>query len=135
VVDPADFDDPSPTVGFRRLGRPASEATMLRSRPDAAMSSMTVPRVNTVPLVTEPDPTARLRAEIRALADAADRVVFSPGDPTVTDVTDYWDRVDAVRADLRRRLGRWRRVQVAFSLRSLRRPVRGPVRADKGFAS
>ncbi|WP_231916246.1 transglutaminase-like domain-containing protein [Microbacterium karelineae] len=58
---------------------------------------------------------------VGALATRADAGVFAPGDPAPEEVDGYWDDVDGVVADLRRRSSFWRRMRARLSLASFRR--------------
>lgn len=54
-----------------------------------------------------------------ALANVADRAVFSPLAPTTAEADTVWKAVDDLRAQLDRRDTRWKRMLAAVSLRSL----------------
>lgn len=54
-----------------------------------------------------------------ALANVADRAVFSPLAPTAAEADTVWKAVDDLRAQLDRRDTRWKRLLAAVSLRSL----------------
>jgi hypothetical protein len=54
-----------------------------------------------------------------ALANVADRAVFSPLPPTPQEVDSVWKAVDDLRRQLKKRDTRWKRLLAAISLRSL----------------
>jgi hypothetical protein len=61
------------------------------------------------------------------LAREADRVVFGEGGPSDDDVTRFWDRVDAVRAELLNGLSHRQRLVARLNPRSLRPEVLPPL--------
>ena len=86
-------------------------------------------------------PAAETRTELAAryatpsavaLADTADRTVFSPAEPTEDEAARFWALVDEERRRFRTEASMWRRLVAAVSLKSFVRliapsPVRGPV--------
>lgn len=59
-------------------------------------------------------------AQMLAVADRADRVVFGLGQPSDDDIARFWSDVDGLLAEVRRSASPWRRLRARFSLRSLR---------------
>jgi hypothetical protein len=65
-------------------------------------------------------PFGAVATEVQALADAADLVIYGPGDPGDELAADYWARIDKVRHTLLHQHRFIRRSQIRLSTRSLR---------------
>ncbi len=61
------------------------------------------------------------RAPVMVLARRADQAVFAPGEPTESEVADYWADVSTARREMAGELGRWARIRTALNPTSLRR--------------
>jgi hypothetical protein len=57
--------------------------------------------------------------DVAALAYQADATIFGPEPPSAQDAQAYWSSVDVARRSMTRSLGRWQRIRVALSVRSL----------------